>query len=187
MYIQNMHFATVSINIISLLSDVAAPSQSFWRSRGLVTLVLFNSTCIHAFQRYINFSPSMQTFFPSLTLSADPVMTSDPSSDMSTAKMAALCPVRVVRRRQREMSHTLACKEIKIRLRMYRWVNTILNPTKIHLNFYLSLHFKFYVYMHGSLELRVSQMIARSHCLKPNVSFASWENQDSLWGSLTWT
>lgn len=187
MYIQYMHFATVSINIISLLSDVAAPSQSIWRSRGLVTLVLFNSICIHAFQRCINFSPTMHTFFLSLTLSADPVMTSDPSSDMSTAKMAALCPVRVVRRRQREMSHTLACTEIKIRLRMYRWVSTILNPTKIHLNFYSSLHFKFYVYMHGSIELWVSQMIARSHCLKPNVSFASWEKQDSLWVSLTWT
>lgn len=63
-------------------------------------------------------------------------MTSDPSSDMSTAKMAALCPVRVVRRRQREMSHTLACTEIKIRLRVYRWVSIILNPTKIHLNFF---------------------------------------------------
>lgn len=39
--------------------------------------------------------------------------------------------------------------------------------------------------MHGSLELRDSQMIARSHCLKPNVSFASWEKQASLWVSLT--
>lgn len=71
------------------------------------------------------------------------------------------------------MSHTLACTEIKIRIRMYRLISTKLNPTKIYLNFYSSLHFKFYVYMHGSLELQVSQMIARSHCLKPNVSFAS--------------
>lgn len=159
-----MHFAAVPFHIY-LPSCTSCPFPIILKRLGYKHYV-------HAFQRCINFSPTMHTFFLSLTLSADPVMTSDPSSDMSTAKMAALCPVRVVRRRQREMSHTLACTEIKIRLRMYRWVSTILNPTKIHFNFYSSLHFKFYVYMHGSIELWVSQMIARSHCLKPNVGFS---------------
>lgn len=171
MYMQYMHFAILQLYQLNIyLPSCSCPLPIILKRLGYK---YSPTTCIHAFQRCINFSPSMQTFFPSLTLSADPVMTSDPSSDMSTAKMAALCPVRVVRRRQREMSHTLACTQIKISLRMYRWVSTKLNLTKIHLNFYLFLHFKFYMYMHGSIELWVSQMIARSHCLKPNVSFAS--------------
>lgn len=83
---------------------------------------MYTGTCISKVYQLF----TKQTCFSSLTLSADPVMTSDPSSDMSTAKMAALCPVRVVRRRQREMSHTLACTEIRIRLRMYRWSKLLL-------------------------------------------------------------
>lgn len=111
-----MHFADVTIHVYALGMPVSPPYHydEAWLQ------VLSNSTQLYrytdAFQRCINFF-TKQTCFSSLTLSADPVMTSDPSSDMSTAKMAALCPVSVVSRRQREMSHTLACTEIKIRLK----------------------------------------------------------------------
>jgi len=43
------------------------------------------------------------------TLSADPVITKDPSSFISTANTAALCPNSVVFSRQWDMFHTLAC------------------------------------------------------------------------------
>lgn len=104
-----MHFVAVSM-FSALEKPDSPPPPHHYKEAWLQ--VPNNSTCIHAFQRCIKFF-AKQTSFPLLTLSADPVMTSVPSSDMSTAKMAALCPVSVVKRRQREMSHTLACRQIK--------------------------------------------------------------------------